>query len=86
MSSKKPQQPIIPLTYGKDAASAAFGVSVPVIDSWIKRQDDPLPSFREGTRILIPVKEAQEWVSRQAKKAMEEINGTDTGRALHQGS
>ena len=68
MSMKKPEQPIIPLAYGKDAASAAFGVSVPVIDSWIKREFDPLPFFRAGTRILIPVKSAEEWIERQTAK------------------
>jgi len=66
---KKPDQPIIPLTYGRDSAAAAFGVSAPLIDDWISRKDDPLPCWREGRRILIPVKEAQEWISRQVAKA-----------------
>ena len=66
---KKPDQPIIPLTYGRDSAAAAFGVSAPLIDDWISRKDDPLPCWREGRRILIPVKEAQEWISRQLAKA-----------------
>ena len=81
MSVKKPEQPIIPLAYGKDSASAAFGVSVPVIDGWIKRKDDPLPYFRAGTRILIPVKAAEKWIERQAEKEMEKRKLEDSDGA-----
>lgn len=66
---KKPEQPIVPLTYGLESAAAAFGVSTPLVSAWLARNDDPLPCLREGRRILIPVKEAQEWISRQLVKA-----------------
>ena len=69
MTMKKPEQPIIPLTYGIESAAAAFGVSPPLVSAWLTRKDDPLPCWREGRRILIPVREAQEWISRQLAKA-----------------
>ena len=66
---RKSELPIVPLTYGIETAAAAFGVSAPVVSAWLARNNDPLPCLREGRRILIPVKEAQEWVSRQLVKA-----------------
>lgn len=65
---KNEQQPIFPLTYGREAAAIAFGVSPIMIDTWLNRALDPLPCFREGRRILIPVKGAEEWVARQTAK------------------
>ncbi len=66
---KKPEQLVLPLTYGREAAAAAFGVSPILVDRWISRADDPLPCWRDARRILIPVKEAEAWISRQAAKA-----------------
>lgn len=65
---KNEQQPIFPLTYGRENAAIAFGVSPIMIDTWLNRTKDPLPCFREGRRILIPVKSAEEWVERQTAK------------------
>ena len=64
----KQQQPIYPLTYGREAAAVAFGVNPMMIDTWLNRASDPLPYFREGRRILIPVKSAEEWIERQVEK------------------
>ena len=62
----KPNQPIVPISYSKEAAAAAFGTSVQLIDRWMARPVDPLPAWRDGKRILIPVREAQDWIGRQA--------------------
>ncbi len=79
---KSEQQPIYPLTYGREAAAVAFGVNPMMIDTWLNREEDPLPHFREGRRILIPVKSAVEWIERQVEKEMnsrkEQTNGTDS--------
>lgn len=69
----KANQPIIPIAYSKESAAAAFGVAQNIVTRWIERENDPLPAWRDGKRILIPVQDAQAWISRLAKAEPAEI-------------
>ena len=60
------------LTYKLEEASKVAGVGVHVIQSWVRRENNPLPSFREGRRIVVPHKELVEWLGQEAKR---HING-----------
>jgi excisionase family DNA binding protein len=46
-------------------AAEAIDVSLPTLYQLIKRERDPLPSFRIGRKILIPVLSMQQWIEAQ---------------------
>ncbi len=56
------------LTMTRKEAAASIGVGLNLLDRFIKRKDDPLPSFAVGKRVLIPIDQLKEWIARQAKK------------------
>ncbi len=47
-------------------AAEAIDVSLPTLYQLTKREHDPLPSFRIGRKILIPVLSLQRWLEAQA--------------------
>ena len=46
-------------------AAEAIDVSLPTVYQLIKRETDPLPSFRIGRKILVPVISLQRWLEAQ---------------------
>ena len=56
------------VTITRKECAEAMGIGIIALDALLRRQDDPLPGIHVGRRVLIPVKEFDEWVSRQAKK------------------
>lgn len=55
------------LTYTRREAAAALGVSLPTIDAFMHRRDNPLPYIRKGPRcILIPRATLETWVQEEA--------------------
>jgi excisionase family DNA binding protein len=46
-------------------AAEAIDVSLPTVYQLIKREVDPLPSFRLGRKIVIPTSSLVEWLERQ---------------------
>lgn len=60
------------LTYTRREAAAALGVSVPTIDTLIRRADHPLPCIRLGTRgrgkVLISSQALAEWIAEEANR------------------
>jgi excisionase family DNA binding protein len=50
-----------------DEAAELLGLGRQAIDELLKRSTDPIPSFRYGTRVVIPRRELVEWVGTQAK-------------------
>lgn len=46
-------------------AAEAIDVSLPTVYQLIKREVDPLPSFRIGRKILVPVISLQRWLEAQ---------------------
>ena len=56
------------VTITRKEGAESMGIGVIAFDSLLRRQDDPLPSIRVGRRVLIPVKEFEEWLSRQTAR------------------
>ena len=56
------------LVISREEGRKALNVGMNSFDALIRRQNDPLPSIRVGRRVLIPVKEFEEWMERQTKK------------------
>lgn len=66
--------PIQKMNYTRSDACQALNVSMVTLDAFLHRANDPLPSFRAGSRkILIPVKSLEAWVERETQR--------NTGRA-----
>ena len=54
----------VKLTYTRKEAAAVSNVSLPTIDNWLHMPG--FPSFRVGTKWLIPCRELVEWLGEQA--------------------
>lgn len=56
------------LTYTRKEGAKTFGVGLNQFDALLRRAVDPVPSIRVGKRVLIPVQEFKQWISRQVEK------------------
>ncbi len=54
--------------FSREEAAASVGISLPVLDEFLKRSTDPLPSIRAGRRILIPVNSLTRWLDQEAQR------------------
>lgn len=60
---------ITKLTYTRREAAAALGVSLPTIDAFMHRRDNPLPCIRNGGRLyLIPKAALETWALEEAAR------------------
>lgn len=48
-------------------AALAIGVSPVTLDALLRREKDPIPSFRCGKRLVIPTDLLRAWLARQAR-------------------
>ena len=60
------------LCYNLEEAAQAVGVSVHKFNSWIHRAQAPVPHFRDGRRILIPIALLEAWLSAEVARHMPE--------------
>lgn len=63
------------LVIDRKGAAEALGISLPMLDRYMNRKDDPLPSFRMGRHIKIPVDGLREWLHREANRTKETAAG-----------
>ena len=57
------------LTYTRREAAAAIGVSLPTLDAFMNRKENPLPRIRQGYKlILIPRAALEQWVIDEAMR------------------
>ncbi|MBQ6232123.1 MAG: helix-turn-helix domain-containing protein [Clostridia bacterium] len=56
--------------FSREETAETMGIGLITLDALIRRQDDPLPHIRVGRRVLIPIREFDDWLSRQAEKAV----------------
>ena len=54
--------------FSREEAAASVGIRLPVLDEFLKRSTDPLPSIRAGRRILIPVNSLTRWLDQEAQR------------------
>lgn len=70
MSTAAPQtipSPEAKIGLRPDEVAELLGLGRRQIYELLKRSDDPIPSFRYGTRIVIPRRELVEWAASQTK-------------------
>ena len=63
-------------TFGRKEAAEAVGVSLPTLDAMLNREANPVPHFRIGKKVLIPVESFRQWLIDEAGRRV------DSGRAV----
>ena len=61
-----------PICHNLESASQVAGVGLHTIQAWIRRDQDPLPHFKEGRRILIPHFMLIRWLKEESERTVEE--------------
>ncbi len=59
------------MNFTRKQAAEAGNMSLPTLDSYLRRKEFPLPHFRSGKKVFIPVDGFREWL---AAEAMREVN------------
>ena len=54
------------LVYTRKEAAARMKISLPLLDSWLRRPNRPIPNVRQGRKVLIPVAQLEEWIAQEA--------------------
>jgi hypothetical protein len=62
------EQDIKRLNYTRREAAMALGISLPTLDAFMNRRDNPLPSIRGKKLILIPVAALEQWNMDEASR------------------
>ncbi|MBR2310517.1 MAG: DNA-binding protein [Oscillospiraceae bacterium] len=57
-------------TLSRKEACAYIGISMPILDTLLRRADRPIPSFRIGRRIFIPVDGLNAWLAEEAQRGV----------------
>ena len=57
------------LTYTRTEAAHELNVSLPMLDSWLKRADNPLPCIKTARRVIIPAEGLQRWIDEESKRS-----------------
>ena len=64
------EQDIKRLNYTRREAAMALGISLPTLDAFMNRRDNPLPSIRGKKPILIPVAALEQWNMEEAARSI----------------
>lgn len=65
--------------YGRKEASERIGISLPTLDAFLNRSDNPLPHIRAGRKVIIPVSSLEAWLTAEAART---IGGSNDGPSL----
>lgn len=57
-------------TLTRTEAAKTLQVSLPILDAWLHRNDNPLPCFRAGRKVLIPAEGLSRWIDEEAARNM----------------
>lgn len=55
------------LVYDRKEAAEAIGISLPTLDGYINRGYKPIPTFRVGRHIKIPIDTLREWLRNETE-------------------
>lgn len=59
------------INYGRRMSAATLGVSLPTFDALCRREENPIPHFRVGRKILCPVEGLRKWSEDEAARQSE---------------
>lgn len=57
-------------TLSRKEACAYIGLSIPTLDALLKRTENPIPSFRVGRKVFIPLDGLKAWLSDEARRGV----------------
>ena len=58
--------------YNLKEAAARVGISVPTMQTWLRRAEHPVPHVRDGRTIRIPAFLLREWLTEEARRCSTE--------------
>ncbi len=64
----KKKEPLERLIYSKSDVQEILGAGSTTVVKFLNRENDPIPHFRIGQRIVIPCDLFQQWLNRQPDK------------------
>lgn len=56
-------------TLTRTEAAKTLQVSLPILDAWLRRADNPLPCFRAGRKVLIPAEGLSRWIEAETARS-----------------
>lgn len=56
------------LALTREEAAEQCSVSLPVLDAYLKRSNNPMPCFRAGRRVLIPREALKKWLEEETAR------------------
>jgi len=56
------------LTLTRKEAAEVCSVSMPTLDAYLRRKENPLPSFRVGRKWIIPADSLRQWLLEEAAR------------------
>ena len=56
------------LTLTRKEAAEQCNVSLPMLDAYLKRSNNPMPFFRAGRRVLIPLEALRKWLEEETAR------------------
>lgn len=56
------------MTYGRKEACKVTGMSIPSLDAFMRREENPLPHFHVGRKVLIPRAALEQWLLDEAER------------------
>lgn len=51
------------ITLTRAETAKALQVSLPILDAWLHRAENPIPCIRAGRKVLIPAEELSRWIN-----------------------
>ena len=57
-------------TMGRETAARYMNVSLPTLDAYLHRAENPLPAIKAGRKYLIPVSLFETWLKEEAERNM----------------
>ena len=63
------------LSYNVEEAARLVGVSANKFNAWLKRSNHPVPHFKDGRRIFIPVDMLAQWLREEVIRNIAESEG-----------
>lgn len=54
--------------FRRKEAAQFIGASLPTLDELLHRAENPIPHIQIGRRIMIPVRDLQDWLSAEARR------------------
>lgn len=63
------------LTLTRKEAAEQCNVSLPTLDAYLQRRENPMPCIRAGRKVIIPLEPLKEWLEKESTQQTGACNG-----------